>query len=149
MIAGLSMLALTLGGGGILLSIAWLATDGWKTENIRPALAGLILVGFGLVLPVDPSPVGDTSAAIQPRVPGPVTNSLNLPTAPTISARLGVACKTNVEGLGSCWGSRVPVPQAAIHKIILGRAHGCALMQTGELSCWGSASNTAAESVDP
>ena len=148
MIGALSMLALTLGGGAILLSIVWLGTDGWGTKNIRPALAGLVLLGFGLVLPVDSSPAIDGATPAKVQTPGPITNSLNLPTEPTISVRLGVACKTDVDGQGSCWGSRVPVPQQAIHKVVLGRAHGCALMQTGELSCWGSSSRDAEELME-
>ena len=94
---------------------------------------------------MDSSPAIDGSAPAQVQAPGPITNSLNLPTEPTISVRLGVACKTDVDGQGSCWGSRVPVPQQAIHKVVLGRAHGCALMQTGEISCWGSSSRDAEE----
>ena len=49
----ISMLALTLGGGAVLLSAIWVAVDGLKTENIRPGLVGLILVSVGLVLPLD------------------------------------------------------------------------------------------------
>ena len=139
----ISMLALTLGGGAVLLSAIWVAVDGLKTENIRPGLVGLILVSVGLVLPLDSGSARATTAPSVSADPGPIANSVNLPTSPTLVARLGVACETDAAGRARCWGSDVPVPAGAVHRIVLGRAHGCALMQTGELSCWGAVEDSA------
>lgn len=139
----LSMLALVLGGGGVLLSAVWVAVDGLKKQNIRPGLVGLIMVSVGLVLPLESDPGRASTVPSVTADPGPITNSVNLSTSPTLVARLGIACKTDFEGRANCWGSDVPLPEGPVHKVVLGRAHGCALLQTGELSCWGDLPDTA------
>jgi alpha-tubulin suppressor-like RCC1 family protein len=70
---------------------------------------------------------------------GKQAQELSLGTAPSVVTRVRFACKTNAQGLGACWGEPVPVPEAPITKIALGREHGCALLSTGAISCWGEA----------
>jgi alpha-tubulin suppressor-like RCC1 family protein len=70
---------------------------------------------------------------------GPQAQDLSLDLAPSIVTRARFACQTDSAGKGLCWGEPVPVPEAPIAKFVLGREHGCALLQTGALSCWGEA----------
>jgi len=77
----------------------------------------------------------------QPFIPqgGPSASDLSLDTAASVVTRLRFACSTDSEGSGTCWGEPAPIPDAPIAKIALGREHGCALLTTGALSCWGEA----------
>ena len=121
----ISMLALTLGGGAVLLSAIWVAVGGLKTENIRPGLVGLILVSVGLVLPLDSGSARATAAPTVSADPGPIANSVNLPTSPTLVARLAWPVRPTPRGgraagdrmcpcqrgrcTGSSWGGRMAV----------------------------------------
>ena len=139
----LSMLLLTLGAGSVLLAIVWTAADGPRTANIRPAAVGFIMVCLGWILPLDSTSEASASISSPRGVIAPITNSLNLSIGSTVSARMGVACKTDAAGIATCWGADIPLPAGPVHKVVLGRAHGCALMQTGELSCWGGMADDA------
>ena len=148
-----SMLLIIAGAGAVLLSIAWLASDGVSRANIQPAGIGAMLLAVALALPVGPLGDGDGPGGAPPPGPpppgvpmppghgpsGPVAKDLSLPLTPSITTRLRFACTVTDGGKGSCWGEPVPLPDGAISRIVLGREHGCALLQTGELSCWGEA----------
>lgn len=153
--ATLSMLLVIIGGGGLLLGIAWCVQSGFIATNIKPAAAGVVLLSAGLLLPLGDSGTNmspDAPPTHQPPPPGmeapgppppqqaqPTQRSLNLSVGPSITTRVRFACSTDGEGKASCWGEPVPLPDEPVHSIALGREHGCALMQTGELKCWGEA----------
>ena len=136
--ATVSMLLLILGAGGILLGLSWCLQAGLHLPNMKPAIAGTILLAAGLMLPVTDS---GSSAALQsaaPKASETTAQPLNLSIQPTITTRLQSACSTNPQGRSTCWGESVPLPEGSVHKVALGRAHGCALMQTGTVACWGA-----------
>jgi alpha-tubulin suppressor-like RCC1 family protein len=145
MMAAISMLCLILGAGAVLLALLWTAVDGLKAAHAQPGIVGVILLCVGLALPVGPSDSaeGGAGAAAVSSPPSPAGQDLNLSDGPTIATRLGIACRTDSAGQAACWGDAVTLPEGPVHKIVLGRAHGCALMQSGALSCWGGAEEDA------
>ena len=143
--AALSMVLLILGTGGVLLGLGWLITDGVATRNIKPGLAGIVLIGVGLSIPVGDSAMSNTetqqstpkSNAEQP--PSEATPDLQLLSWSTVSTRMQFACATNQKGIASCWGAPVEIGDKPVVQIAFGREHGCALRTTGQVECWGGA----------
>ena len=133
--ATVSMLLIILGAGGLLLGLLWSLQTGLRRANIEPAIVGAVLLGVGLVLPVGNSVSNPLTAIENPSREADIALERN--DQHTITARLQVACHTNSEGSATCWGGSVPAPEDAIHKIALGREHGCALMRSGSIQCWG------------
>ncbi len=151
------MMLVIIGAGSFILGLIWCFQSGLHSANTKPAVIGLLVLMTGLFIPL-----GDAGTTMSPDAP-PIheppppgmeapgshhsppqmhqahVQNLSLSVGPTISTRLRFACTTDPKGIASCWGEPVPLPDGPIHKIALGREHGCALMQTGALNCWGEA----------
>ena len=152
--ATLSMMLVIIGVGGFILGMIWCMQSGLHAANTKPTVIGLVVLLAGLFIPL-----GDGGTTMSPDAPPPHqppppgmeapgfhpppsethqnhVRDLNLSVGSTITTRLRFACSTDSKGTASCWGEPVPLPDGPIHKIALGREHGCALMQTGFSADW-------------
>ena len=140
-----SMALLIVGVGGILLGLGWALVDAPSWPNLKPAVAGALLVSSGLMVPLDGSEDrtlmmrnGDTQQPI-PISSSSSVDDLQLAVWPTVSTRMQFACGTDRKGRPTCWGEPVAIGDTPTVQIALGRKHGCALRTTGQADCWGSA----------
>ena len=134
-----ALLGLVLCGVGIALPIGGL-DDGARPEDPGPPPDLPPPMQPGTQPPPGNFPIGVDGRHPQGmHNPGRSTQELSLATAPSVVTRARFACKTDAAGTAQCWGEPVPLRDLPVTKIVLGREHGCALLTTGALSCWGEA----------